>query len=266
MEDDIVEALSGVVTEERTAVFTDVLQLLAGLNFDSHLDELIQVLATAQDNCTPPMLVSRIDGVLRRAVDMVLSSCGIQILEADLIEHSPLLETLLDWETYIFPRVIRDLLDQGLDATESFALVVEEITLTPVDIVLESIESVEPGVIDRMRFFLDDVLLDEPPEEEPDRETRNELVSYINQLAYEPLIYALARSGYNFGTQFDVLTGAVLDQIDRFPVDRRAVELYLIKLFSKNNTDLATLLRDYTDSTQERILMNAAITSLINHA
>lgn len=266
MEDEIVDLLSGVVTEERIAVFTEVLEQLARLNFDAHLDELIQVIALADDGCTPPILVERIDGVLRRAVDMVLSGCGIQILEADLVEHSPILEALLDWETYLFPRVLRDLLDQGLDATESFALVVEEITLVPSDVVLESIESVEDGAVERMRLTLDDLLLDEPPEEEPDRLTRIELIEYARKLDYTPLIYKLASSGYSFGTQFDVLVSAVVDQLDRFPIQRRGVELYLIKLFSKDSTDLVTLLQNYTDSTQERIAMNAAITGLIEHA
>lgn len=266
MEHDIANALAGVISEERIDQFVDILEQLKALNFDAHLDELIQVLALGEDNCDPGLLVDRINDVLTKAVLMVLESCGVRAIIAPIVEYQPLLEALLDWETYIFPRVLRELLDQGMNANESFALIVEEITLTDADFVLDVLQSVDMQVIMRMKTILDDKLLDELPEANSNRSLRTELVTYIKELSIPPLICELAKNGYNFGTQMDVLLSGVLDKLDRCEVHRRGIELYLIKLYSKDQRPLIDVLTDYTDSTQERILMNAAITGFIDHA
>lgn len=264
MKNDVINALSGIVPDERIDIITETLDQLAALNFDAHLDELIQILATNYEVGDSATLVDSIEGVLRRAIDILASSCGVQVLEGDFLDYAPVLETLLDWDRYLFPRVIRDLLEVGADAKEKFALVVEEITLTPSDDVLEIIDEVSDAAIDRMIERLDEVLLEEPTVEEPDRALRSELRHYIQALSYDPLILSLAQQGYQFHTQFDVLIAVVLDALDRLPLARRGEELYLIKLYSGNEQSIVDLLHDYTDSTQDRLVMNAAIAKMVS--
>ena len=267
MELTIARALTDLVPDERIAVYVDSLKALRELSFDAHIVELQQVIYLGEATCDNPMLVDRIESVITTAVLTALRECGIDVIEAELSDYQPLLLTLLHWETYIFPEVLLEGIEQSTTSSEAFAVVAEEITLVDADAILEVIDTVDVQVIDRMTALLNEARLTAEPDRDitADRKTRRQITQIVQGLNGDrvPLVYQVARDGYQFGTSLNVLYQTTLEELDKIPLERRAIELYLLYLYAQDPQPFQSVLEDYTDNIQERIALNSAVHTVI---
>ena len=262
-------ALTDVIPDERIVVYVDSLKALRELNFDAHIVELQQVIYLGEATCDNSMLVERIESVITTAVTQALKECGVAVVEAELSDYQPLLLTLLHWENYIFPDVLLDLIEASSTPNEAYSVVTEELTLVDADTVLEIIDTVDPQVIERMTTLLNEARLTAEPDRDitADRKTRHRITQIAKGLneARVPLVYQVARNGYQFGTSLNILYQTTLEELDKIPLERRAIELYLLYLYAQDPQPFQSVLEDYTDNIQERIALNAAVHNVIHY-
>ena len=272
MDDDIKYELEGVTSPEFIAQLATVDELLTSMGYQGHQFELKQVIGLHYGIGDTDLLVSRITDVYTVAVWDFLLNLGISLYDSPLREMIPILETIATWEHYILGSVLYNIVNTADSDNEAFASVVNELTDWPVDRVLETLQSVDHGTIERIREYTRDAAMEEEVGEAVDVDDRRAVVKKLQTLlkvaptlsstVANPdgdeddcyLVQRLSKLGFSFGTEYDVLLQAGLDELDHHPLRRVAWELLFLYLYSYPKTSGLTYqeaLRSFTDNTLE---------------
>lgn len=264
MYEELQVGLEGIITPERMDVILEAYRQLTDAGIDTINDELVGIYNMQDGIADNAMLVSRVEDCLMVGLIEALRRYGVtvQIDTATMISLTGILQTLVGFEHYLIPETLWDFVNQGQDADHILASLVTLFSDIEPDDVINTVDTVNPEVIERMRVIAERRMMydAEPAEVSPDHTLRigtiNRLLRSYNQ-KHPALVVELAQSGFPSGQDLTIVFEQVFEQLDNLPPQELGPEFLGLVYYS--NTPLKdvyetarALPQDFTDSQVEQ--------------
>lgn len=235
-------ALNDVVLPERLELLLDTYALLNKLGMDDVDTELQQIIGLQDGISDTDLFVSRVSDCLELACRELLTQFGVALIdELPLTTILGVLQTVTDFEYYIIPENVIDIIDSS-DTNEEVV-----VRMTPLfsglDEVtaMEAVLSVSDSTIARIRQVCLENHVQDPEERElPDYyQWRIDTINHILRATPDMphLAKQLVDNGIRLGLPLDVVVGQVIDQLAEVPIPDLGTEIIMLVCFSATPID-----------------------------
>lgn len=270
MSEDIQTLLDGLVSPERIETLTQVNGALDELDYDAHLFEIKQIASMYGVSADADMTVARVDDAITIAVWDCLSRLGIVVVDSPIAEFLPVLLTVTYWNDYVLPDILYGIVESADSNEEAFARIVEELTDTPYERILETLEKVDDSVVktilDHTRpIFSDDVIASEEDLVKRRQAVRNvnALLSVAPRFNEEYIVKRLAETGTLVGVELKTILPDIIRTLDRRSPIIAGWELALLYQYTDSPfASLTEFLKDFIEDPSDL----ASVTSTLESA
>lgn len=265
MKEEIRKVLEGLILEEQLEIILDIVDTLLSLNYELALDEISAIIMIADDYADMSMLVERINDILRTAMDYILGSYEVTIVdEATAFQRHAVIKALIGIPLYIIPDDISKVLEAQYDNEETLAHIVPMFETIDVDEVLDIITHISQGSFDNIKTTIADILSVRGRAEQShvpiDRIREiNKMVAILGRDKVS-MILELSNSGVRVGRELEQLMNISFEALEqRNPIDATFQMIGLV-WFSDTPTEkipqeITRLIHEYTDNNLELGMM-----------
>jgi len=274
MKEEIRKVLEDLILNEQLEVILDIVDTLLSLNYEAALDEIAQIIMLADDYADMPMLVERINDILRAAMDYILTSYEVTLSDdATAYQRHAVIKALVGIPLYILPEDISKVIESEYDNEETLAHIVTMFETIDTDEILEHIHNISQGAIDNIkRTIVQRTLVRGVSNEnisDVDRVRNiNKLISIFGKNKLKLLI-ELSNSGVRIGRPIDQLLSLSFEALEKLNVEDATFELIGLVWFSDTpensiNSTITQVLQDYTDNNMELSMMMSVFSEYRN--
>lgn len=265
MKEEIRKVLEGLILEEQLEIILDIVDTLLSLNYELALDEISAIIMIADDYADMSMLVERINDILRTAMDYILGSYEVTVVdEATAFQRHAVIKALIGIPLYILPDDISKVIEAQYDNEETLAHIVPMFETIDVDEVLDIITHISQGAFNNIKSTIADILSVRGRAEQshvPIDRIRdiNKIVAILGRDKVS-MILELSNSGVRVGRELEQLMNISFEALEqRNPIDATFQMIGLV-WFSDTPTEkipqeITRLIHEYTDNNLELGMM-----------
>jgi len=268
MNEEIRKVFEDLILEEQLEIILDIVDTLLSLDYGLALDEITAVIMMADDYADMPMLVERINDILRIALDYILGTYEVIVAdEATAFQRHAVVKALIGIPLYILPDDISKIIEAEYDNEETLAHIVTMFERISVDEVLDVITHISEGSFENIKTTIADIMsirgIAETSEVPIDRIKQiNKIIAVVGADRVS-LMMELANAGVRVGRDLDKLMEISFESLESHnPVDATFQIIGLV-WFSNVETEqvpvtIRRLINEYTDNNMELGMMMKA--------
>lgn len=268
MKEEIRKVLEDLILEEQLEIILDIVDTLLSLDYGLALDEITAVIMMADDYADMPMLVERINDILRIAMDYILGTYEVTVAdEATAFQRHAVIKALIGIPLYILPDDISKIIEAEYDNEETLAHIVTMFERISVDEVLDVITHISEGSFESIKTTISDIMsirgIAETSEVPIDRIHQiNKIIAVVGADRVS-LMMELANAGVRVGRDLDKLMEISFESLESHnPVDATFQIIGLV-WFSNVETEqvpvtIRRLINEYTENNMELGMMMKA--------
>lgn len=265
MKEEIRKVLEHLILEEQLAIILDIIDTLLSLDYGTALDEMAQIIMMADDYADSAMLVERINDILRTALDYILTTYEVKVIdEATAYQRHAVVKTLIGIPLYIIPDDISKVLEAEYNNEETLAHIVPMFEQIDVDEVLDIIVEISQGSFDNIKTTINQIMSVRGRAEEIN--TPIERIQQINKIIKVigadkvSLMVELANAGVRVGRPVESLLEISFESLESRNVVDATYEIIGLVWFSDTptidvNKTITRILDEYTENNLEHDMM-----------